>query len=106
MTCLDRLTRTQIRFFAAGFLVLLLATGCGRDPYDNPIANNSQQPDKILFEDQGVDGRTVSQLAQMGHDIAPNSGYFGSVQLILRDAGGELVGAADPRREGARALGY
>ena len=31
-------------------LLLLLASGCGKSPYDNPIANNSQQPDKILFD--------------------------------------------------------
>lgn len=91
MTCLDRLTRTQIRFFAAGFLVLLLATGCGRDPYDNPIANNSQQPDKILFD------KAINDLERHRYELArltlqtlintyPDSEYIAKSKLAIADS--------------------
>ena len=37
-----------------GIAVFALLIGCGKTPYDNPIGNNSQQPDRILF-DQAVE---------------------------------------------------
>ena len=77
-----------------------------RAAVDAPRVHHQLWPDEIRFETKGVEARTLGQLAAMGHEIIPNAGYFGAVQLILRDVDGELVGAADPRFEGGRALGY
>ena len=73
---------------------------------DAPRVHHQLLPDKIQFETKGIDGRTVGDLARMGHEIDPNAGYFGNIQLILRGPDGMYYGAADPRREGGRALGY
>lgn len=77
-----------------------------RTAVDAPRVHHQLLPDEILFETYGFDGLVVGQLAEMGHEISPNAGYFGSVQLIIRWPDGTLRGAHDPRREGGRALGY
>jgi outer membrane protein assembly factor BamD len=35
---------------AAAMAALLLAIGCGKKKYENPIAKDTQQPDKVLFD--------------------------------------------------------
>ncbi len=77
-----------------------------RTAVDAPRIHHQLFPDEIQVENNGVDSRTLSILSQMGHSIAPHSGYFGNVQLIIRRPEGMLHGASDPRREAGRALGY
>ena len=77
-----------------------------RTAVDAPRIHHQLLPDKIDFETHGFASQTIGRLANMGHDISPGEGYFGEVQLILADSDGMLYGAADPRREGGRALGY
>lgn len=53
--------------------------------------------------EQGTDPRLVEALAARGHGIVEEAGYggFGGAQVIRIDpVTGELVGAADPRRDG------
>ena len=77
-----------------------------RTAVDAPRVHHQLLPDRLRFETDGVDAISLGSLAQMGHDIYPNSGYFGSVQLIVRTPDGVLHGASDPRNKDGRALGY
>jgi gamma-glutamyltranspeptidase/glutathione hydrolase len=76
-----------------------------RTAVDAPRVHHQLLPDRVQIENNGMDPMTRSALAGMGHDLAPNAGYFGDVQLIVREPDGTLRGASDPRR-GGRALGY
>ncbi|MEW5720384.1 MAG: hypothetical protein AB1817_17300 [Chloroflexota bacterium] len=46
----------------------------------------------------------LAALAQMGHDVAPVTGYaravFGRGQIIRREPDGVLWGGSDPRADG------
>ena len=77
-----------------------------RDATDAPRIHHQLLPDRLLIENNGVDGMTMSALASMGHQLSTMAGYFGNIQLILRGPDGMLYGASDPRREGGRALGF
>jgi len=77
-----------------------------RTAVEAPRIHHQLFPDEIQVEDNGVDNRTLATLLSMGHSVAPRSGYFGNVQLIIRQSDGMLYGASDPRREAGRALGY
>ena len=84
--------RTEMKFLAAALgLVLLLAAGCGRSPYDNPIANNSQQPDKILFD------KSIENIEKHKYELAritlqtlintyPDSEYIAKAKLAIADS--------------------
>ena len=65
--------------------------GCGRDPYDNPIANNSQQPDKILFD------KSIRDIEKHHYELArltlqtlintyPDSEYIAKAKLAIADS--------------------
>ena len=71
--------------------LLLAAIGCGRSPYDNPIANNSQQPDKILFD------KAVENIERHRYELAritlqtlintyPDSEYIAKAKLAIADS--------------------
>lgn len=71
--------------------MLLLASGCGKSPYDNPIANNSQQPDKILFD------KAVENIERHRYELAritlqtlintyPDSEYIAKAKLAIADS--------------------
>ncbi len=77
-----------------------------RAAVDAPRVHHQLLPDEIEIERKGLDSITMSELASAGHILSPQGGYFGDIQLILRQPTGILYGAADPRREGGRALGY
>ncbi|MEZ5367101.1 MAG: outer membrane protein assembly factor BamD [Bryobacterales bacterium] len=73
------------------FALAALTIGCGRNPYDNPIANNSQQPDKILF-DQAIEniekhryelGRLTLQTLM---NTYPDSEYMAKAKLAVADS--------------------
>ncbi len=75
-----------------GLGALLAGTvGCGRSPYDNPIANNSQQPDKILFD------KAVENIERHRYELAritlqtllntyPDSEYIAKAKLAIADS--------------------
>ena len=81
-----------IKLFAlSGAAALVIATGCGRDPYDNPIANNSEQPDKILFD------RAIRDIEKHRYDLGritlqtlintyPDSEYIAKSKLAIADS--------------------
>jgi gamma-glutamyltranspeptidase/glutathione hydrolase len=62
-----------------------------------------------VFVEHGISPDVVSQLRNMGHQIAPPrpvSGKFGGGQIILVDEGsGAYLGGSDPRKDGC-ALGF
>lgn len=71
--------------------LLLASMGCGRSPYDNPIANNSQQPDKILFD------KAVENIERHRYELAritlqtlintyPDSEYIAKAKLAIADS--------------------
>ncbi len=76
------------------FLALALfvgLVGCGRNPYDNPIGTNSQQPDKILFD------KAINDLERNHYDTArltlqtmmntyPDSEYMAKAKLAVADS--------------------
>lgn len=64
---------------------------------------------KVALE-EGIPVSTMSELARMGHDVIPTSGYargrFGRGQIILRDPeSGVLTAGSDPRADGM-AIGW
>ncbi len=65
--------------------------GCGRSPYDNPIANDSQQPDKILFD------KSIENIERHRYELAritlqtlintyPDSEYIAKAKLAIADS--------------------
>ena len=86
----------QSRYFRTAVLSAALAiaigvTGCGRDPYDNPIANNSEQPDKILFD------KAIRDIEKRRYELArltlqtlintyPDSEYLAKAKLAIADS--------------------
>ena len=65
--------------------------GCGKSPYDNPIANNSQQPDKILFD------KSIGDIERHRYELArltlqtlintyPDSEYIAKAKLAIADS--------------------
>jgi len=77
----------------AGLLtaVLVVLAGCGRNPYDNPIATNSEQPDKILFD------KAVNDIEKKRYELArltlqtlintyPDSEYIAKAKLAIADS--------------------
>ena len=70
---------------------LITVSSCGRDPYDNPIANNSQQPDKILFD------KSIRDIEKHRYELArltlqtlintyPDSEYIAKAKLAIADS--------------------
>lgn len=96
MTCPFRLIiesmldHRLLRLAACGAL-LLGALGCGRSPYDNPIANDSRQPDKILFD------KSIENIERHRYELAritlqtlvntyPDSEYIAKAKLAIADS--------------------
>jgi outer membrane protein assembly factor BamD len=76
---------------SGGLLVLLSSCGLKRHPYDNPIANKSQQPDKILFD------KAVNDIEHSRYEIArltlntlintyDSSEYLAKAKLAIADS--------------------
>jgi len=76
-----------------------------------PRFHHQWMPDVVTFEIYGISPDTQKILDGMGHPIAPRlkseGGYQGDGETIVVDsARGLLLGAADPRKMDARAVGY
>ena len=83
--------RHGFRYFAILAAVVVLLTGCGRKKYANPIAKDTQQPDKVLF-DQAIKeieksrydrGRLLLQTLMNTYDT---SEYLAKAKLAIADA--------------------
>ncbi len=63
--------------------------------------------EEIALED-GINFKTLSKLADMGHNVRPVSGMsralFGRGQIILKDKNGVLSAGSDPRADGYASL--
>ena len=72
--------------------------------------NHQWMPDNVSFE-AGLDPQTEATLTTMGHKIVAHSNFEGAYQgdgesIMIDLATGQRIGAADPRKPDARALGY
>lgn len=72
-------------------MALSLLGGCGRKAYENPIATNSQQPDKILFD------KAINDLERRRYELTrltlntlintyPDSEYIAKAKLAIADS--------------------
>jgi len=83
--------RHASRYFVVLAAVVVLLSGCGRKKYANPIAKDTQQPDKVLF-DQAIKeieksrydrGRLLLQTLMNTYDT---SEYLAKAKLAIADA--------------------
>ena len=51
-------------------------------------------------EEFGMDPAVIEGLEALGHEVVRSRGEISGLHIIMVDEGGELVGGADPRREG------
>src|SRR5207248_8490851 len=85
--------RKAMRSIAALGILALLLTSCGirRKKYDNPIAKDTQQPDKVLFD------KAVNDIERSRYEIArlllqnlintyDTSEYLAKAKLAIADA--------------------
>ncbi|MCO7226072.1 gamma-glutamyltransferase [Pleionea sp. CnH1-48] len=68
-----------------------------------PRFHHQWYPDKLMLE-KGYSPDTVRALQGMGHNVVATRA-FGSVQSVAQDKDGKYLGASDPRRLGAQAVG-
>ena len=69
-----------------------------------PRVHHQWLPDELRVE-EGIGAKTIKRLKRMGHKVRVK-GKMGAASSILIDSeGGNLYGAADPRRDGL-AVGY
>ncbi len=83
--------RHAFRYIAVAAALAVLLSGCGRKKYANPIAKDTQQPDKVLF-DQAIKeieksrydrGRLLLQTLMNTYDT---SEYLAKAKLAIADA--------------------
>src|SRR3954470_24234869 len=83
--------RHTFRYIAVAATLAVLLTGCGKKKYANPIAKDTQQPDKVLF-DQAIKeieksrydrGRLLLQTLMNTYDT---SEYLAKAKLAIADA--------------------
>src|SRR6185436_4761808 len=83
--------RHAFRYCAVVAVVAVLLSGCGKKKYANPIAKDTQQPDKVLF-DQAIKeieksrydrGRLLLQTLMNTYDT---SEYLAKAKLAIADA--------------------
>jgi gamma-glutamyltranspeptidase/glutathione hydrolase len=76
-----------------------------------PRIHHQWMPDSLSYERNGLSVDTAAVLKSLGHPIKERSSYEGSYQgdgeTIMVDPKTNLrLGAADPRKADARAVGY
>lgn len=72
---------------------------------DSPRFHHQWLPDVVYLEPVGFSADTIRILEGMGYKFDPNRFTMGSTQSIMKQDG-LLLGAADPRRPSAAAIGY
>jgi gamma-glutamyltranspeptidase/glutathione hydrolase len=70
-----------------------------------PRVHHQHLPDRIEFEEDGLDPAVVAALVALGHTLEERSGISGDVQAILVLPDGTISAYSDPRR-GGTAAGY
>jgi gamma-glutamyltranspeptidase/glutathione hydrolase len=70
-----------------------------------PRIHHQHLPDRLQVEPGGVPAEVVAALRDRGHEVSERPEWSGDVQAVIVDAGGRLLGVADPRR-GGTAVGY
>ncbi len=81
--------------------VILGIVDFGLDPAEavaRPRMHHQWQP-RLLFVDDGVPVDVIEGLRARGHRVRPMP-FFSAVQVVTRDADGELLAASDPRKGG------
>lgn len=71
--------------------------------------NHQWMPDNVTFE-AGLDPATAKALTEMGHKLVAHSNFEGAYQgdgesIMVDPTSGRRIGAADPRKPDARAIG-
>lgn len=80
----------------------------GVDPWTSVAMPRLNVVGRTAHVEGGFSASSLAALRERGYDVAthkPTDDLFGAVQMILVGPGGRLIGAADPRREGA-AVGW
>ncbi|MBI4458707.1 MAG: outer membrane protein assembly factor BamD [Acidobacteria bacterium] len=85
------MTRTKPGWMLLSLASIVLAAGCGRRPYEVPIATDSQQPDKELFDravrDLETSRFTIARLTlQTLINAYPDSEYLAKAKLAIADS--------------------
>lgn len=65
-----------------------------------PRLHHQWLPDQLMYEKNGFDPLTLTELQQRGHRLQERTGW-GNANVIVKTTGGWLEGASDPRGEGA-----
>ena len=65
---------------------------------ESPRVHHQAWPDQVFYEESGLAGETLDDLAARGHELVER-GLSGDVSAILVE-GSSLLGVADPRRGG------
>jgi gamma-glutamyltranspeptidase / glutathione hydrolase len=83
----------------------ILDHGMGlKDAVAAPRVHHQHLPDRIDAEPGGLPASIVRELERLGHSVVERPEAWGDVQAVMTTEGGQLEGAADPRRGGV-ALG-
>ncbi|MXX62113.1 MAG: gamma-glutamyltransferase [Holophagales bacterium] len=69
-----------------------------RQAVESPRVHHQAWPDQVFYEEGGLGGATLEDLAARGHELVER-GLSGDVSAILVE-GSSLLGVADPRRGG------
>lgn len=65
-----------------------------------PRVHHQHLPDRVYYEKGGLTGSQISALEEMGHEVAPRSGWIAAAASVLK-VGVYWTGAPDPRLGGA-----
>ena len=76
-----------------------------------PRVHHQWLPDVLTYEHKGLSPATADRLRAMGHTLRERDSYEGAYQgdgetILVEPQTGRRLGAADPRKPDARALGY
>ena len=76
-----------------------------------PRVHHQWLPDVLTYEHNGLSPATADRLRAMGHTLRERDSYEGAYQgdgetILVEPQTGRRLGAADPRKPDARALGY
>jgi gamma-glutamyltranspeptidase / glutathione hydrolase len=74
---------------------------------DAPRIHHQWLPDELVYEPYGLSGDTQKVLAGRGHKLVDSPRYLGDCEgIMIEEKTGTRLGATDPRRSDALAVGY